>query len=148
MLAGSTDADTSPAWLDTSAQLYGLPGSGQRAARVVLDVEADPADDDLDDKDPPLLPPQLGGYLDRRFPGVRQSVECRVACHYGETPDDTPLLGRLPGSSSAWIVGGDGGGGSKHAPAWSSVLVDAIEGLRYPPARFAADRLHRHQETA
>ena len=134
-LADDREADAEPAWLDTGAELYGIPGAADRAPRAVLDVEADPASDPGSCG----MPERLNRYLSRRFPDLKRSVVRREACLYATTPDDMPVLGRLPGTATNWLIGGDGGIGLKHAPAWSTQLADALDGISSPSLRSAVD---------
>ena len=133
-LAGDPAAQTQPAWLDTGAELYGIPGAPGRTDKAVLDVEATlpPA--------PGPLPQRLDDYLRRRFPDLDRTVQHQEHCTYAATDDDIPMLGRLPGTGTHWLVGGDGGIAFKHAPAWAGRLADALDGLRAPPRRLAVDR--------
>ncbi|MFI5933794.1 NAD(P)/FAD-dependent oxidoreductase [Actinoplanes sp. NPDC051494] len=133
-LAGDPAADTRPAWLDVGAELYGIPGAPGRTTKVVLDVEATTA------PAPGLLPSRLDEYLHRRFPDLDHTVRDQERCTYAATDDDVPVLGRLPGTGTHWLIGGDGGIAFKHAPAWAGILADALDGRRAPPRRLAVDR--------
>jgi sarcosine oxidase len=137
---GAGGGATEPAWLDLGAAMYGVPGTPGRPAKAVLDVEAT-------DHAPDGLPDRLDDYLGRRFPGTDRGLRHRETCTYAATADDTPVLGRLPGTATHWLIGGDGGAGFKHAPDWAVRLADALDGLRPPPSRLAVDR-HPSKGTA
>jgi sarcosine oxidase len=59
------------------------------------------------------------------------------SCHYTAMPDVHFLLARHPDRPGQWLVGGDGGRGFKHGPAWGEYVADVIEGRREPLPRFA-----------
>ena len=49
------------------------------------------------------------------------------------TPDGMPIIGRLPGTSNAYVSGGHGMLGVTLGPGTSRALADVILGLGYPP---------------
>jgi glycine/D-amino acid oxidase-like deaminating enzyme len=137
-LSAGAAADTHPAWLDTGAELYGVPGTPDRTTKAVLDLETTGLETTGDA--PGGLPARLHDYLGRRFPGTDRTVRHRETCAYAATDDDLPMLGRVPGTTTHWLIGGDGGAGFKHAPAWAGRLADVLDGLRPPPPRLSLDR--------
>ncbi|WP_441248087.1 NAD(P)/FAD-dependent oxidoreductase [Kitasatospora sp. McL0602] len=122
-----------PAWIDLSREVYGVPAVGSAGVKVVLDEAVAP-----DAAARPELPDRLRAYLRERLPGLADApVSHREECTYAWSPDGHFLLDRLPGSSGAWLVGGDSGHGFKHGPAWGRYVCDVLEGRAEVEPRFA-----------
>jgi sarcosine oxidase len=109
-----------PVWLDRQSDFYGVPALGPRGVKV------GPADAGLADK------------LACRVPGLAAARHVEVEpCHWTAMPDEHFLLAAHPDRPGQWLVGGDGGRGFKHGPAWGEYVVDVVEGLTPPLPRFA-----------
>jgi gamma-glutamylputrescine oxidase len=86
----------------------------------------------------------LEDFLPTYFPGFpKLQVLRRWSGIMDSTPDEKPLIGRLPGNASQWIIGGFAGHGLPAAIGAGKALSTAIaEGRasdllqRYDPARF------------
>lgn len=78
--------------------------------------------------------------------GRRSNVERRWAGIWGATPDQLPLVGRVPGRDNVWVAGGYSGHGNVPGFACGDLVARAILGERPPdlelldPARFGAVR--------
>ncbi|WP_158885954.1 FAD-dependent oxidoreductase [Amycolatopsis anabasis] len=130
-VAAPAAAEPGPAWLDTGRGMYGVPALSSAGTKVVPDVELEPDAPGRGDAD-------VRGYLDARFPGLRDApVLRREPCFYTAMPDGHFLLGPHPRMTRTWLVGGDCGHGFKHGPAWGHYVCDVVEGRSAPPARFA-----------
>ncbi|MFE0044506.1 FAD-dependent oxidoreductase [Streptomyces albireticuli] len=147
-----------PAWIDRSAEMYGVPALGGAAtvkivpdgvvpdathlvpdpARLVPDgATADPARLDASAA-AAELPAHARRYVTTRFPALAEApVERREECAYAWSPDEHFVLGRLPGTRAGWLVGGDSGHGFKHGPAWARHVADVLDGTAEPLPRFA-----------
>jgi glycine/D-amino acid oxidase-like deaminating enzyme len=75
--------------------------------------------------------------------GELPRVTHRWAGIWGETPDDLPLAGRLPGRERVWVVGGYSGHGNVLGFACGELVARAIAGETpaelgfFDPARFS-----------
>lgn len=118
-----------PAWIDRDAEWYGVPAVGASGVKVVADRTVAP--------DADAVPVDPYPYLRRRVPALRDApVRRHERCRYVEMPDEHFLLDRHPADPTVWLVGGDGGHGFKHGPAWAAFVCDAVEGRIVVPARF------------
>ncbi|ARZ67586.1 hypothetical protein SMD11_1929 [Streptomyces albireticuli] len=128
-----------PAWIDRSAEMYGVPALGGAATvKIVPDSVAT----DLAHVHAAVaageLPPHARRYVATRFPALAEApVERREECAYAWSPDEHFVLDRLPGTRDGWLVGGDSGHGFKHGPAWARYVADVLDGTAEPLPRFA-----------
>lgn len=79
----------------------------------------------------PPVPPSLEGWVRARaawrhpaFTGVR--IDRSWSCYYEMTPDDHPVLGRVPGVEGLYVAAGFSGHGFMHAPATAQLVVEEM----------------------
>lgn len=132
-----------PAWVDNSApRFYGIPfneGRGFKAAKDVPGAEFDPTGGDRTPS--PEALDEARRYLAFRFPILAGAplLEARV-CQYEMSADGHLIIGRAPGSSSDWIVGGGSGHSFKIAPVIGEIAAKAVLGEEAPPSEFSLAR--------
>ncbi|WP_410813494.1 FAD-dependent oxidoreductase [Micromonospora sp. 067-2] len=118
-----------PAWVDRTAEWYGVPAVGSGGVKVVADQTVAP------DAEAVQVDPHP--YLRQRVPGLRDAPVRRwERCRYVEMPDEHFLLDRHPADPTVWLAGGDNGHGFKHGPAWAAFVCDAVEERAEVPFRF------------
>ena len=108
-----------PAWVDFSAGIYGVPDLEDRGLKVGIDEHGPSIDPDSDDRvaDAAAVS-RARDWLAQRFPALARApiVETRV-CQYENTSNGDFLIDRHPDHDNVWIVGGGSGHGFKHGPA-------------------------------
>ncbi len=79
------------------------------------------------DEVPPALEPWVLARADWRHPAF---ADLRIArswsCWYEMTPDDHPIVGRVPGVDGLFIAAGFSGHGFMHAPATAQLIVEEM----------------------
>jgi len=108
-----------PAWVDFSAGIYGVPDIDDRGLKVGIDEHGPSIDPDRDDRIvTEAAMERTRAWLERRFPAMKGApiVEARV-CQYENTSNGDFLIDRHPEHDNVWIVGGGSGHGFKHGPA-------------------------------
>jgi glycine/D-amino acid oxidase-like deaminating enzyme len=117
-----------PAWIDFSAEIYGIPDLEQRGFKVALDRHGPPFDPDTDERVvTPALLASVRAYLARHFPALQHAplLEARV-CQYENTSNGDFLIDRHPDCDNVWLVGGGSGHGFKHGPALGEYVAARI----------------------
>ena len=133
-----------PTWIDNGAQMfYGIPGNKWRGFKLACDERGpdfDPTTGERRVSDEMLQ--QVRGYMDRRFPGMRDAplLETRV-CQYENSTDQKFILDRHPEARNVWILGGGSGHGFKHGPALGLKAAEAVLEKRAPEAELSLARL-------
>jgi len=116
-----------PAWLDTSAEMYGIPDIEGRGFKIAGDVHGPPVDPDKIERVAGETLPLVRDYLRRRFPALRDApvIESRV-CQYENSSNGDFLIDRHPDFENVWLVGGGSGHGFKHGPALGEYVARLI----------------------
>jgi gamma-glutamylputrescine oxidase len=91
------------------------------------------------------MTPQIQGALEaliRELVGAQPAITHRWSGIFGLSPDDLPLVGRVPGKDGLWVSRGYSGHGNVLGLACGELIAKAIVGRREPelelfdPARF------------
>jgi sarcosine oxidase len=132
------DAGALPSWVEIGSY-YGIGALDGRGFKIGMDRPGDPFDPSTGERrlDPRTVR-QIRGYLERRFPALRDAplVDSRV-CTYEITPDEHLILDRHPGMENVWIAGGGSGHAFKLGPAIGDAVADLVTGdAAVPLARF------------
>jgi len=120
-----------PAWLDFSAETYGVPDLENRGFKLAFDRHGEAIDPDTAERsvtEETLAPARA--FMARRFPALAGAplVEARV-CQYENTSNGDFLIDRHPDFDNVWLAGGGSGHGFKHGPALGEyVAARVIEG--------------------
>ena len=137
---GRFDARVLPTWVEIGAY-YGMGALDGRGFKIGMDRPGDPFDPSTGERrlDPRTVP-QVRGYLERRFPALKDAplVDSRV-CTYELTPDEHLILDRHPGMDNVWIAGGGSGHAFKLGPAIGDAVSSLVAGN--PGATLARFRL-------
>jgi sarcosine oxidase subunit beta len=81
--------------------------------------------DDLDV--PPSLEPWVKARAAWRHPAFADlEITARWSCFYEMTPDDHPIVGRVPGVEGLYVAAGFSGHGFMHAPATAQLVVEEM----------------------
>ncbi len=132
-------APRTPAWLDFSSGVYGLPDVEGRGLKVGLDAHGAPFDPDTGDRTIDAESVEKArSWLRLRLPALSDAplVESRV-CQYENTSTGDFLIDRHPDFKNVWIVGGGSGHGFKHGPAVGEYVMRLISGDVVPEQRFS-----------
>lgn len=77
------------------------------------------------------VPPELEAWVKERaarrhpaFAGL--AITDRWSCYYEMTPDDHPVVGRVPGLDGLYVAAGFSGHGFMHAPAIAQLVVEEM----------------------
>lgn len=128
----SYSAGNFPTWLDTRAEMYGIPDIEGRGFKIASDIHGVAADPDSIERVAGETLPLVRNYLRRRFPALRDApvIESRV-CQYENSSNGDFLIDRHPDFDNVWLVGGGSGHGFKHGPALgeyvAQLLLDGAE---------------------
>jgi sarcosine oxidase len=105
-----------PAWIDPSAQRYGIGAEGGRLK--IASSQPGPAFNPWDarpDTTPEAISSALA-YASKRFPGLAPATLAHVhPCQYASTADTQFILAAHPERAGWWFAGGDSGHAFKHA---------------------------------
>jgi glycine/D-amino acid oxidase-like deaminating enzyme len=127
-----------PAWVDFSAGIYGVPDLEGRGLKIGLDRHGPPFDPDRDDRvvDEGSIE-TARAWLAARMPAMAGAPvnESRV-CQYENTATGDFLIDRHPRFENVWIAGGGSGHGFKHAPAVGEHVAALVQGVQQPEPRF------------
>jgi glycine/D-amino acid oxidase-like deaminating enzyme len=130
--------ESTPAWIDFPAGIYGVPELERRGMKVGIDAHGPSIDPDREERiaDAESVA-RARGWLRRRFPAMADApvVETRV-CQYENTATGDFLIDRHPEHDNVWIVGGGSGHGFKHGPAVGEYVMRQITGSAPPEPRF------------
>ena len=123
----SYSAGNFPAWLDTTAEMYGIPDVEGRGFKIASDVHGAAVDPDKIERVAGETLPLVRDYLRRRFPALRDApvIESRV-CQYENSSNGDFLIDRHPDFDNVWLVGGGSGHGFKHGPALGEYVARLI----------------------
>jgi sarcosine oxidase subunit beta len=79
---------------------------------------------------PPSLEPWVKGRAARRHPAFADlQIVSSWSCYYEMTPDDHPIVGRVPDVDGLYVAAGFSGHGFMHAPATAQLIVeDMLDG--------------------
>lgn len=129
-----------PAWIDDSADGYGLgdlDGNGFKAVHAAP-FDGPDIDPDLGERFPePNSLLRTRDVLGHRFPALAGApLVATKVCQYELTPDQHFIVAPTNDSRREWIVGGGSGQGFKHAPALGEYVADLLEGRAEPRAAF------------
>ena len=76
---------------------------------------------------PPQLEPWVRARAARRHPAFGDlRITARWSCYYEMTPDDHPIVGKVPGVDGLYIAAGFSGHGFMHAPATAQLVVEEM----------------------
>lgn len=131
-------APSTPAWIDPSGGVYGVPDLEGRGFKIGLDhhgPEFDPtARIDRTASESGLEVARL--VLARRMPGLCDAplLDARV-CAYSNSWNGDFLIDRHPDIANVWLVGAGSGHGFKHGPAVGNYVASQIAGLDDPEPR-------------
>ena len=76
---------------------------------------------------PPALEPWVIARAAWRHPAFADLRIVRSwSCYYEMTPDDHPIVGRVPGVSGLFLAAGFSGHGFMHAPATAELVVEEM----------------------
>jgi sarcosine oxidase subunit beta len=90
------------------------PGSFDALAYPSLDV-------------PPALEPWVKARAASRHPAFADlRIVSSWSCYYEMTPDDHPVVGRVPGVDGLYVAAGFSGHGFMHAPATAQLMVEEM----------------------
>jgi sarcosine oxidase subunit beta len=90
------------------------PGSFDALAYPSLDV-------------PPALEPWVKARAAWRHPAFADlRIVSSWSCYYEMTPDDHPVVGRVPGVDGLYVAAGFSGHGFMHAPATAQLMVEEM----------------------
>ncbi len=131
--------ESTPAWVDFAAGIYGVPDVEHRGVKVGLDRHGPPFDPDSGDRIADAASIETArAWLGRRMPGMAQApvIESRV-CQYESTDRGDFLIDRHPAFENVWIAGGGSGHGFKHGPAVGQYVAGLVCGVVEPEPRFA-----------
>ena len=131
--------ETTPAWVDFAAGIYGVPDLEHRGVKVGIDRHGPPIDPDTADRIADRESVDMArAWLRRRMPALADApvVESRV-CQYENTATGDFLIDRHPDLENVWIAGGGSGHGFKHGPAVGRYVAGLIRGDVRGEPRFA-----------
>ena len=75
----------------------------------------------------PALEPWVRMRAAHRHPAFKDlAIEARWSCLYEMTPDDHPIVGRVPGIDGLYIAAGFSGHGFMHTPATAQLIVEEM----------------------
>ena len=132
-------ATHTPAWIDFTSGVYGIPDLENRGLKVGIDTHGARFDPDTGDR---MIDREsidtARAWLRRRCPtlGDAPVVESRV-CQYENTSTGDFLIDRHPNHENVWLVGGGSGHGFKHGPAVGEYVTRLMTTDTTPDARFA-----------
>ena len=123
----SYSAGNFPTWLDTSAEMYGIPDIEGRGFKIASDIHGPAVDPDKIERVAGQTLPLVRDYLRRRFPALRDApvIESRV-CQYENSSNGDFLIDRHPDFENVWLVGGGSGHGFKHGPALGEYVANLV----------------------
>lgn len=76
---------------------------------------------------PPELEPWTKARAAWRHPAFADlTIVSRWSCYYEMTPDDHPVVGRVPGVAGLYLAAGFSGHGFMHAPATAQLIVEEM----------------------
>ena len=121
-------ATHTPAWVDFTAGVYGIPDVEGRGFKVGIDTHGTRFDPDTGDRtiDGESVD-AARAWLQRRFPAMADAplVESRV-CQYENTSNGDFVIDRHPGLDNVWLCGGGSGHGFKHGPAVGEFTAERV----------------------
>ena len=133
-----------PAWIDLTSGIYGIPNLEGRGLKVGIDTHGPRFDPDADERivDRASID-QARAWLARRMPMLADAplVESRV-CQYENTVTGDFLIDRHPDHDNLWVAGGGSGHGFKHGPAVGEYVAGLVTTDAAPEARFALGSSH------
>ncbi|TAG09663.1 MAG: N-methyl-L-tryptophan oxidase [Verrucomicrobia bacterium] len=121
-----------PVWIVDSEELghfygfpaHGIPGFKLGRLREIPSPAIDPdiprREADREDED------DMRSFVREIFPGANGPVLSMETCFFENTPDRSPIIDRIPGEASAWVVGGFSGHGFKYSSAVGEIARDLI----------------------
>ncbi len=121
-----------PVWIVDSEELghfYGFPAHGIPGFKLgrLREVPSPAVDPDLPRREVDRADEEdMRSFVREIFPGANGPVLSMESCFFENTPDRSPIIDRIPGEDSAWVVGGFSGHGFKYSSAVGEVVRDLI----------------------
>lgn len=142
----SYSAGNFPTWLDTTAEMYGIPDIEGRGFKIASDIHGSSVDPDSIERVAGETLPLVRDYLSHRFPALRNApvIESRV-CQYENSSNGDFLIDHYPNFDNVWLVGGGSGHGFKHGPALGEYVSRLIHDGGETEPRFSLATKHTVQ---
>lgn len=122
-----------PVWIvdsEETGHFYGFPAHGipgfklgRLREKPLPGVDPDMLRLEVDREDEA----DMRGFIRAMFPGADGPVLSMETCFFENTPDRTPIVDRIPGEESAWVIGGFSGHGFKYASAMGEVACALVQ---------------------
>jgi len=117
-----------PAWLDRTAEVYGIPDLEARGFKVAVDRHGPRFDPDAGERVATAEGLEAArAYVGGRFPGLAKApVLSAEVCQYENTSNGDFLVDRHPDFDNVWLAGGGSGHGFKHGPAIGELMARLV----------------------